>query len=301
MGTLNNKTRVIIVEERRNPSTDFFIRPQFPESDYELSYYSLDRLATLTELDDAIVVLVRYLSKPWRQLLTQHQTTLRKLIYFMDDDLFDWRSYQKQSFRYQFKLFRLATRHGKWISHNVNDLWVSTPYLANKYASIHAVQIDPKPLESSKNYIRVFYHGSASHKAEIDWLFPVVQEVLQKNDNVVFEIIGDESVNKCFKALNRVQVIHPMSWEMYQAFIKQPGRHIGLVPLLNNSFNHARSHTKVFDIRSAGAVGIYAEGSESAVYVQKMHRDDELTDLILPMDKDIWVNKIIQLSQKVKN
>lgn len=293
------KTRVLIVEERKNPSTDFFIRPQFPTEIYDVEFYSLSQQPDNLDLDDAIVVLVRYLSPLWKSIIESHRHHLQEFIYFMDDDLFDWRAYRNQSLRYQFKLYRLATRYQRWFIENIDELWVSTSFLEDKYSSFNAIRIAAQPIAYLSKSIRVFYHGSASHQAEIDWLYPVMQAVLQHQPNVVFEIIGDAAVYKRFKKLPRVQVVHPMDWDGYQAFIKQPGRNIGLVPLVDNPFNHARSHTKVFDIQAAGAIGIYAQGSECACYIQNQYGNDSSEGVILPMEPGLWIEKIIELSESL--
>jgi hypothetical protein len=215
----------------------------------------------------------------------------------MDDDLFDWRSYRNQSLRYQYKLYSQATRYKQWIIDRSDAIWVSTPVLQKKYSELCVEQIDPQPYGTSKRFVRVFYHGSASHKSEIDWLYPVIKNVLEKQPNVIFEIIGDETVYKQFRRLPRVQVIHPMNWDSYQDFIRQPGRDIGLAPLLDNSFNQFRSHTKVFDIQASGAVGIYAAGSESAEYIYRNYGDDESKGIVLPMEQSLWVKKIVELAK----
>jgi len=119
---------------------------------------------------------------------------------------------------------------------------------------------------------------------------------LQQCPQAYFEIIGGQKVYRLFKSLERVQVVHPMSWLAYKQFIKQPGRHIGLAPLLNNAFNNARSYTKVFDITCAGAVGIYSQNSESARFV--LSYKDELNNLpglVLPLNQDEWIAEIVKL------
>jgi hypothetical protein len=85
-------------------------------------------------------------------------------------------------------------------------------------------------------------------------------------------------------------VLHPMRWQTYQAQLDRPGRSIGLAPLLDTSFNRARSHTKFYDITQAGAAGIYAEGP---VYEGIVQHDKN--GLVLQMEPDKWVQAIIAL------
>ncbi|WP_444677554.1 hypothetical protein [Halomonas sp. E19] len=131
------------------------------------------------------------------------------------------------------------------------------PYLQHKYADWHPRLAEPAPLPMPQQPVRLFYHGSASHGDEIHWLRDVVAEVLAAEERLSFEIIGGDAVRRRYAGLPRVTVVHPMPWDAYQHFLAQPGRHIGLAPMVENRFNRARSYTKFFDITAAGAVGLY--------------------------------------------
>jgi hypothetical protein len=137
----------------------------------------------------------------------------------------------------------------------------------------------------------VFYHGTGSHQAEIDWLLPVVEQVLAVNHNISFEIIGNAKTQKLYGHFKRVNVIPQMKWPAYQDFIKQPGRHIGLAPMLDNPFNLARSYTKFFDIHRAGAAGIYAEQGPWRAFVEL-----DKQGVLVPMQVASWVSAILDLA-----
>lgn len=77
-----------------------------------------------------------------------------------------------------------------------------------------------------------------------------------------------------------------MFWGVYQSFIAQPGRHLGLGPYIESPFNAARSYTKVFDIQRAGARGIYAEGGPWG----RQQPSQKL--VLLPMEQRVWVDEI---------
>jgi len=296
----HRRLRVYIIEERANPSTDFFVLPQFKSSDFAVTRCAFnDVFASAVELEGAIVIFVRYLPKAWRQLISQNRAVVKSLYFFMDDDVLDFAASKGMPLRYRWKLLKLAGLHKKWLLEQQASLWVSTPYLHKKYQAWSPKLIEPKPLKPVQESIKVFYHGSASHNAEIEWLFPVMKAVLERNTHVCFEIIGGQSVYEKFKHLPRVQVIHPMGWEAYQYFIKQPGRHIGLAPLIDNPFNQARSYTKVFDITQAGAVGMYSEGSESANFITRQNPKDanSFTGLVLPLNKLLWIEKLLELAE----
>ncbi|WP_173272477.1 glycosyltransferase family 1 protein [Thiosulfatimonas sediminis] len=292
---------MIIIEERENPSTDYFVLPQFPLTKFDVKRCTFNQGISADLLTDAIVVFVRYLPKKWRQLVAENRVVLKSLYFFMDDDLLDLKASKGMPLRYRWKLLTLAALHKNWLLQQQAEFWVSTPYLLNKYHAYSPDLMTPKPVQALHNSVKVFYHGSASHKAEIEWLLPVMTAVLARNKNVCFEIIGGPSVYQAFKGLPRVQVIHPMGWEAYQHFIKQPGRHIGLAPLLDSAFNAARSYTKVFDITQAGAVGIYSVNSESAGFVASICSSGVIpAGLVLPLEPALWIEAILELADDVE-
>lgn len=289
---MKNIQNVIVIEERPNPSTDFFVLPQFVGDAFKVQRFGFNDLVDPLVLQGAIVVFVRYLPKAWRSLIAKNRVTLLALYFFMDDDLLDFKAHTGMPLRYRWKLARLVTFQQSWLTQHRAELWVSTPYLRDKYQAWSPVLMLPKPLDTQVESIKVFYHGSASHQAEIEWLHPIIKEVLQKNPHIVFEIVGGQAVYRQFKSLGRVQVVHPMSWQAYQAFIAQSDRAIGLVPLLPSPFNQARSFTKFFDITQAGAVGIYAKHSEVGLFATH-----DVDALVLDAQAVDWVNAILELAQ----
>ena len=246
------------------------------------------------ELTDADVVFVRYVPAAWARLVERHRSRLAKVVFFMDDDLFDFSAARGQSWRYRLKLARLATRRRDWLRAQGAALWVSTPYLRDKYADWRPRLVRPAPLPAPADdeIIRVFYHGSASHEAEIRWLHPVIAAALQAEPRLTFEIIGTAGVNRLYRCLPRTTVVHPMSWPAYRAFVAMPGRHIGLAPLLDSPFNRARSCTKFFDISRAGAVGIYAPGAVCADLVEH-----GVNGWVMTLDPEVWVEAILTLAR----
>jgi hypothetical protein len=288
-------------------------------------------LPSAQELAGATVIFVRYVPAGWKRLIKRMHHSLAELVYFMDDDLWDYSAAAGLSLKYRFKLARYATRHQRWLKALHAKLWVSTTWLANKYAAQQPRLIMPalpvaavscaaaiapsvaastSSLSSSKTLVaansttptatsthtdtetlKIFYHGSASHRADIAWLRPVIQTVLARNTRLQFEIIGDARTRALYGNLERCTVLSPMSWPAYQALIATPGRHIGLAPAVPHPFNQARSHTKFFDITLAGAVGIYAaQGPCQGVLQHQQH------GLLVEMTPEAWVEAILLLA-----
>lgn len=284
-------SRFLVVQERPNPSTAFFIEPFCQRIAVKPEFYQLDTLPELAANEQVELLFVRYISTAWQQWVQQYRQQIRTLHFFMDDDLFDLSAMRGLPWHYRLKLFRLAWRKQRWLQQQQAKVWVSTPYLQQKYQVWQPELMLPSyPLPQSPQ-LTLFYHGSASHMAEIYWLKPVIAEVLRRNPRISFEIIGTEAVNKLFRALPRVQVLHPMGWQAYQALLCRGNRAIGLAPLTARPFNQARSHTKFYDITYAGAVGIYAA---DPVYQQVVQH--QKNGVLLPMEQKLWVEAILALA-----
>ncbi len=290
--TNSHKQVIFIIEEKINPSTDYFIAPALMDNRCQIIRCDFSILpGAPNELDHAIVIFIRYIPEKWAKFIETNRGRLKALIFFMDDDVLDLNASIGMPWRYRYKLAHLSVRRVNWLKRQRAELWVSTAYLQKKYAVWQPKLILPSPMNVETEYIKVFYHGSASHKAEIEWLHPIVDKLLAQNRNICFEIIGGADVNRLYKNVERVTVIHPMKWSSYQAFIAAPGRHIGLAPLLNIPFNHARSYTKFFDIHRCGAVGIFSPQNACAEIIE--HNKD---GMIVELDPQAWINTIDDLA-----
>jgi glycosyltransferase involved in cell wall biosynthesis len=282
---------VYLVEERANPSTDCFVLPAVSVSGLRVLRCGPDDLPTADEVADSLVVFVRYVPSAWADLVDRARPRLRRLVFFMDDDVLDARASVGMPWRYRFKLLRLAASRRRWLQRQGAELWVSTPYLQQKYAGWLPKLIAPTAAVAPGATRRVFYHGSASHTAEIRWLRPVMEATLRRDERLVFEIFGGRDVYRLYQGVPRVTVIHPMRWPTYQALVSMSGRHVGLAPLLDLPFNRGRSYTKFFDITQCGAVGVYASGSACAEVVR-----DGVEGLVAEMEQEAWVDAILRLT-----
>lgn len=283
---------IYLVEEQPNPSSDFYILPAVSVSGLRIIRCGLADLPAAEDLDGAIVIFVRYVSPEWAGLVARVRPRLRRLVFFMDDDLLDTAASAGLPLRYRFKLLRYAGRWRNWLLNQQAELWVSTPYLARKYAGWSPRLLLPVSGSPQTDVRRVFYHGSSSHEAEIRWLRPVMETALRLDERLTFEIVGGQEVYRLYRGLPRVSVVHPMKWPAYQAFLSMPGRHIGLAPLLDLAFNRARSYTKFFDITHCGAVGIFSPDSAYAEAV-----DHGVNAYVVPLDQVAWVDSILMLAR----
>lgn len=243
-----------------------------------------------------LCVVCRYVNgKQLKQLHTQKRQGV-KTIYFMDDDLLDPLAWGGLPWRYRFKLFSQAFVYKRRILDLVDEVWVSTPYLQNKYAHLNPVLVTAKPTTATvqthhDTKVLVCYHATASHSAEFKWLLPIMQEVLERNPRVHFELFADSHTAKLFLPLPRTAVLHPMSWPQYLAYTQSRQADIGLAPLLPSRFNAARGATKCMDYARMGAVGIYTDVPPYSEHVRH-----GVNGLLLPNVPAAWVQNILVLA-----
>jgi glycosyltransferase involved in cell wall biosynthesis len=135
-----------------------------------------------------------------------------------------------------------------------------------------------------------FYHGTWAHRHEIAWLVPIVKEIQKRFPSHVFEIIGNRKVKKMFAGIPRVRVLSGMSWEKYLEYSEKVHYQLGLAPCFNTPFNQTRSHTKLFDITRAGAVGVYSNVSPYQDVIADAH-----TGILVENKTQDWIEAIDKL------
>jgi glycosyltransferase involved in cell wall biosynthesis len=286
---------VLLVQAGRLPTTDYLVLPHVAGLGVpvRVADSARERSDDGALAPGALVVFVRYVERAWMARVEAALPRLAGVAYFMDDDLLDAAALRGLPPRYAWKILRLALARRNWLRRVGARLWVSTAYLADKYRTWAPVVIAPRPdaaLLARSSPVRVFYHGTASHGAEIRWLVPVVREVLGRAPESSFEIFGDVSVNRLYRGLPRVSVLHPMSWTNYLAYTSSAPLDIGLAPLLPGRFNAARVHTKFFDFVRCGAAGIYSDVEPYASFVR-----DGVDGMLVPNEPGAWREAILRL------
>lgn len=287
--------KAVVLSEGYTATTDYFILPFLAKLGYETSLLDSRALPEAFNLIAyQLIVISRYLSGQQLAWLEKYRQSDIKIVYFMDDDLFDFQSLQGLPWRYQWKIFTKALKHRSRLQQLCDEIWLSTPYLAEKYARLHPVLLNPaatlKTLESKKP-VQVCYHGTASHQGEIDWLLPVIAAVQSRSDNVHFDLFGSHAVAKAVNKLPRVSVLHQMTWPNYLAFTSTQKRDIALAPLLGSAFNAARGPTKFYDYARMGAIGLYSDVSPYQEFIR-----DDVDGFLLDNEPLLWVEKILQLA-----
>ncbi len=258
------------------PSTDYYFRSRL---DPGVPLRIVDTLAQRPQcggLDGCDVVVVRHAPSDWLRLLARERSALGRVVLFMDDDLPAAVTAGELPLRYA---LRTSWRHAttcRLLSGVCDQIWVSTPELQRRYGQFgvqllpplwfEAGAVDPASVEPvGQDW---FYHGTAAHRREIEWLLPIVREVQDALPQANFEIAGGDAVRMMFKGIPRASVCPPLGWPQYLARTMNHRKLLGLAPCLDSSFNRARSHVKLFDITRTGAAGIYSRLEPYAGVVQ---------------------------------
>ncbi len=294
-------SRIVVLHDGPNPSTDIYLRNRLSASGYPPVHY-VDIASppgasggVLSDSEGGVFVIIcRYINSDWLKALEGVRSQLAGVACFIDDDLPAMQTDRSLPLRYRFRIWRRFTRHVDRLSALASQLWFATPALEEKYGDHGAALLPPlyldRPAETD-GFIRYFYHGSAAHKPEMHFLAKVVREVQRRDPRMLFEIIGDRQTRALFHGIERVVVLHPMDWPSYLAYSTSTRQDIGLAPLFESPVNAARSHSKVYDITRSGAVGIYSDRTPYADVI----RDGE-NGLLLPDTVDHWVDGILGLA-----
>lgn len=285
---------LLILHEGDSPTLAYFeaaIRRRFPGAACQW----VDTLTTpAIEVDKgAAVVVIRFISSQWQREISRNMDFLSQVVYFMDDDLFDPSALGALPKAYRMKIIRRSAAQHRWITSHCDNIWVSTTYLASKYAHLNPEVVAALPtaeLLAARQPVKIAYHGSSSHQVEKYWLRDVVEGVLAQCPQASFEIFGEHEIYKLYRNLPRVTVLHPMSWQNYLDYTQHHRIDIGLAPLLASEFNMARGPVKFYDFVRMGAVGVYSNCAPYSDFIEP-----NINGVLLNNDPQAWIATLSQL------
>lgn len=289
---------LLILHEGDSPTLAYFeaaIRGRFPCAVCQL----VDTLTSPSiEVDKGTaIVVIRFISSEWQREIVRNIDDLSQVVYFMDDDLFDPSALTALPKAYRTKIIRRSAAQHRWITTHCDTIWVSTPYLANKYAHLNpdVVPAQPTPrLLALTRPVKIAYHGSSSHRAEKYWLREVIEGVLKQCPQASFEIFGEHEIYKLYRNLPRVTVLHPMSWQNYLDYTQHHRVDIGLAPLLESGFNTARGPVKFYDFVRMNAVGVYSNCAPYSGFIEQ-----NINGVLLNNDPQSWIETLALLVNSI--
>lgn len=285
--------RLLLLEEGTTPSGDYILAPWVAGLGPPVRRLDARQPPHTGQIEPGdFVVVQRYLHAPWRQAIERQRHELAGLAWFLDDDLLDPAALAELAGGYARKIRQLALSQRPWFERMGSQWWVATEALAHKYAEAAPTVLPfapPAGLVEHRPAVRVVYHGTASHEREIEWLHPVITEVQRRCAHTHFELFGELPVNRRFRELPRVAVLHPMRWDSYLSHTATHPADLGLAPLLPGVFNAARGPVKFADYTRQGALGLYSRVAPYEGFVR-----DGVDGVLLPGDPAAWVEAIVR-------
>lgn len=213
-------------------------------------------------LEAGLVVVVRYLPRHWLRTLRRVRRAQVPMAYLMDDDLLDPELLRDLPVPYRRRLRQRITRQRARVPELCDRIWVTSEALARKYAHLGALQLPLSPhpaLLLQPPRLQLAYFGSAVHQLEFAWLHELLSRLQQRQPHTHVDLFGDLTINRLFRDLPRVRILHPMRWDSYLAETG-PGRcDLLLTPLLESPVNAARAPVKFIDAARCGAAGLYSD------------------------------------------
>ena len=211
-----------------------------------------------------LVVVVRYLPRHWLRALRQVRRAGIRLAYLMDDDLLDPALLPLLPVTYRQRLRQRITRQRSNIPELCDLIWVTSEFLERKYAHLGALLLPLSPhadLLAEGPRLQLAYLGSSVHSLEFAWLRELLILVQSRQPHTHVDLFGDLSINRQFRDLPRVRILHPMRWASFLAETGQGRCDLLLTPLLESPVNAARAPVKFIDAARCGAAGLYSDRS----------------------------------------
>jgi len=287
---------LVVLSPGQIPTTDMYLKRQLEEQFGDVVQY-VDTLHTsppeIEIGDNCLIVIVRHVPLRWLRWLAKLSDNLPRVVFLMDDDIPAALTAAELPFQYAVKTAWRYASTRRLLCRICSEVWVSTPELAKRYANSTPRLWGPGYVRASppgEDAVVYFYHGSWSHRLEIEWLVPIVRRVQEALPNAWFEIIGTDKTKSLFRGIPRVRILHPMPWKDYLAHAGLVQYQLGLAPCFDTAFNKARSHSKIFDITRLGAAGIY---SDVIPYSDKIIQNQ--TGILCANDAEHWVEALTLL------
>lgn len=289
--------RVALLHQGAGSTIDHFLRGPLETLGAQILEVDTARApdpASLQELQGCgLLVLVRYLPRPWLGAIERMRRGGTEVAFLMDDDLLDPAALAGLPRGYRQSLWQRITRLHRRLPGLVDRLWVTSEALADKYAPLGAERLPLRPhpdLLAPLPRLQLAYLGTSVHEAEFLWLLPLLEELQQRQAHTHVELFGDHELNRRFRHLPRLRILHPMRWPNYLAETGSGRVDILLTPLLASPFNATRAPVKLIDAARCGAAGLYSDRAPYRGVVR-----DGLDGLLLDDNPSSWLAGIERL------
>lgn len=276
-----------------SPTADLY----FGNSCADLIAEGVERLAPTVFASDTACLVMRHHMRVGRL------PRRRRLIYFVDDDVDAGLTDVSLPFFYRQKLRMVEHLAGRRLSRFAGVAVVGSEALARlfrpvmethllrPYWSENMANLDHfQPLLAGEGWIDVAFLGSVVHRADLNFLLPVIAHLLAIEPRLRFHLPQRHVLPSAFDRHPRVLRIPGLGWTAYRREIARQRFHIALYPLLDTPFNRARSPNKIIEHAVVGAAPVYsADWAQSALVAHGSN------GLLVPNDRDAWRHALAAL------
>jgi hypothetical protein len=205
----------------------------------------------------------------------------RRLVYLVDDDIEAAREDASLPENYRSRLMRFHAEYHVNLVARADTLVVTSDALLQKFSAHRDVRIvhpvwhlepaDDRHFDALAGgaAVHAMHLGTASHRAGLDFLTPVVEVLLERFERFHFTYFGRDSRLGSLDVHPRVHRERPQSWRRYRRTLGRRRVHLGLYPMPDTPFNRARSRNKLQEHAIVGAVGVYSRSWPTASQVQE--------------------------------
>lgn len=300
--------RVLVLCEGPNPTFSYYLEERLKALSIPFDVHFSDKGLGRVVADGLFVVIVRYIRPGPLFWLIRHRNRLSGIALLVDDDIAATCVAPDVDPLYRLHVARLGLLPLPFLNRVLTNLWTSTPALRTSIGAGTVVPpFPPLPTDDRSDKLRALslrpeegkidcvmaFHATGAHNAEHRFLMPIVQQALEKHDNVRFEVIAESSMRRVWRNLlapfgSRGIVIDTLDWSEYILNCVIKPRDILLVPLMQSSVNSVRADTKRVDVVRMGAAAIF---SASSVY----ERYFTVGEIAVDHRPEFWLDAIDKL------
>lgn len=292
---------VVVFRAGPNPTYSYYLENRLACLSLPVQVYDPPLLPQDDEAEGAFVILCRYAMPGQIWWLIRHRKRISGLSLLIDDDIAATVVEGQSTLPYRIYLLVCGLLPlmvlNRWMTH----VWASTEALGKALSTSDVVP--PLPSQAQLKHhgkrlerglrLRLIYHATGAHDGEHRFLMPIVQQLMQRDSDLDFEVIASRQAARAWKhalhgMLDRVSIQPKTGWQDYLDATAKAEGGIMLMPLLSGRVNSVRADTKRIDICRMGVAAVF---SASPVYARCREPDD----ILIENDPEIWIETVSQL------
>lgn len=230
-----------------------------------------------------------------------------RLFYIIDDDLWAAEKDPTLPDAYQKRLAHLREGQHRRLAERAETIIVSSPSLAAIYQQRgHKVEYLPPywsdrfaPLHhfdmlAEGAPLEIGYLGTASHRADREFVMGVFEKLLTSNAHVRLTMVGASELPDGLQGHPKLRIIKPLPWVRHRRRLSRLRFHLLLYPTLPTPFNASRSCNKLIEHAVSGGIGLYSDNWGYAALVA-----DQSLGLVLKNETALWARTIADCTQNL--